>query len=53
MSTGKLDMGDNEWALELDWICADHRLSRLSGLTGDELTTLVSALEIFERAIFP
>ena len=44
-------MGDDERALELDRICADHGFSRLSGLTDDELTTLVSALEGFERAI--
>ena len=44
-------MGDDERALELDRICADNGFSRLGGLTDDELSVLVAALESFERAI--
>ena len=44
-------MGDDERALELDRICADNGFSRLGGLTDDELSALVAALESFERAI--
>ena len=47
----RFDRGDDERALELDRICADNGFSRLGGLTDDELSALVAALESFERAI--
>jgi hypothetical protein len=47
----RFDMGDDERARELDQICADLGFSRLGGLSDDDLSGLIGALEAFERAI--